>query len=182
MRGCLMPKDEDYTPQKYLLITPLDVKNERTARLKHQGHIDPVVNDVIPFGKGALDHDHKTDSVRAVLHSQNNAALGKVENAFQRYVKPFFDISISDWLANMSEFLSEDYSQNPLHPMWIKRSCISFNYLPEKQKDAVLKEFNKYEPKSNGKKRNLAFKALLTGRCITRGEAQEVIEAIKGDI
>lgn len=168
-----------YEPKKYLLITPLDVKEERTKRLKHQNNIDPITKEVISFGKGALDHDHKTDSVRAVLHSQNNAALGKVENAFQRYVKPFFNITITEWLTSMGEFLAQDYSQNPLHPMWIKRSCISFNYLTEKQKDKILKEFNRFTPKSNGTKRNLAFKALLTGRCITRGEAKEVIDRIK---
>jgi hypothetical protein len=164
---------------KGMLITVNEVRDLRTKMHKDQNFIDPTVNCPIEFSKAVLDHDHSTDHCRAALHRQSNAALGKIENAYIRYIKPFFNITIDEWLSNVGQYVSADYSANPLHPAWIKRLQTKFNYLNAKQKDLVLRELGAYERPSNDSKRKLAFGSLLKQGLVTKGEVLEIINYVR---
>lgn len=161
---------------KGLIITTKELQEQRSMMYNLQCKQDPIVREEIPLNKVVLDHCHKTDHCRAALHRQSNAALGKIENAYIRYIRPFFDITIETWLRNVAEFLEGDYTGNALHPGWLKRCCTKFNSLNARQKDYVLTELGAYQPRSNDDKRKLAFRALLTAGLVTKGEVMEIIE------
>jgi hypothetical protein len=66
--------------------------------------------------EAALDHDHKSGRVRGVLHSSCNILLGKVENFVGRYGQALKrEGRLENALKFMSSYMTDDYSENPLH-------------------------------------------------------------------
>ena len=61
------------------LYTTKDVQKVREQLYKEQEGIDPITGLTIPEKQKVLDHDHSNHYVRAVLHRQTNAVLGKIE-------------------------------------------------------------------------------------------------------
>ena len=68
------------------LYTTKDVAEVRTLLKERQSNIDPITGLDIPSKQHVLDHNHNTQFVRAVLHRQSNAVLGKIENLWSRYL------------------------------------------------------------------------------------------------
>ena len=75
------------------LRSPKDVQQVREQLLKEQGGIDAITGLEIPPKQAVLDHCHETQFVRAVASRQSNAALGKLENVYARYLKWWY----RDW-------------------------------------------------------------------------------------
>ena len=123
-----------------------------------------------------LDHCHDSQFVRAVLHRQTNAVLGKIENLEMRYLSWWFDGTLSDFLRGCADYLDKQHEQKYLHPAFIKKLQVQFNKLNEKQKQEVLRELGE-EIGCNGKERKVIFKKFVLKRTHTM---QEILDIIKG--
>ena len=62
------------------LYTTKDVQKVREKLYEEQEGVDPITGLIIPANQKVLDHCHDSQFVRAVLHRQTNAVLGKIEN------------------------------------------------------------------------------------------------------
>lgn len=60
-----------------------------------------------------LDHCHDTGRIRGVLHRQCNHAEGRIKDWVKRTGK---DNLPAPFLKNLIDYISADYSKNPLHP------------------------------------------------------------------
>ena len=65
-----------------------DAATFRNKQLKAQGYIDPITGEKIDPKDAVLDHAHFGEQrCRGVLHRECNSWEGKVQNAFNRYMK-----------------------------------------------------------------------------------------------
>ena len=159
------------------LYTPTDVKQLREQLAKQQQGIDPILKE--PFCETqALDHDHTTQHVRAVLNRNTNAFEGLVFNAYKRCLKWMTDKPLPEILRNLAVYLEQDYSHLPYHPNWMKRVSIDFNKLKEQQKDDVLIELGS-EKQGNAKARKAAFTVLVKDRALGYTEIVAAINKFK---
>ena len=74
------------------LYTTKDVQKVREQLYREQEGIDPITKLPIPDKQKVLDHGHSNHYVRAVLHRQTNAVLGKIENLWTRYLSWWFTV------------------------------------------------------------------------------------------
>ena len=160
------------------LYTTKDVARVRDKLKKEQNNTDPITGLEIPDKQAVLDHCHNTQFVRAVLHRQTNAVLGKVENMWVRYLSWWYEGTLSDFLRGTADYLDKEHDQQYLHPSFIKHLQVQFNKLNEKQKQDVLSEFNE-EKGCNGKERKLIFKKFVLKRNHSMQQILEVIEGVK---
>lgn len=67
----------------------------------------------VPDGKGVLDHDHKTGSIRGALHRGCNSLLGKLENNYKRY-----GVDLKMFSLGLSKYLEDNESDQYglIHP------------------------------------------------------------------
>ena len=65
------------------------VKEIREYLLRYQGGVCPLCREPISEGdKIALDHDHETGKIRAVLHNNCNVLEGKIAGLLKRFPVP----------------------------------------------------------------------------------------------
>lgn len=151
--------------KKIHLFTPQDVKKAREFLLKEQNGIDPVTKLVIPDKQSVLDHDHKTQYVRAVLHRQVNVLIGKIENAWLRYMSWWYTGTLPEFLRGCADYLEKEHPKEYVHPKFINKLVTEFNKLKERDKDFVLNMMGEQEKSKNGAERKIKFVALLkTGK------------------
>lgn len=162
------------------LYSVTDVKNARERLLEDQGGVDPITGLIIPCKQAVLDHDHKTQYVRAVLHRQSNAVLGKIENMWVRYLGWWYTGTLPEFLRGCADYLEKEHPQNYVHPAFVKYLQIQFNKLPEGQKKNVLSYFNS-ELGTNGKQRKELFKKVIMRKENSMKEFLSIIEKEKGD-
>ena len=156
------------------LYTTKDVARVRDKLKLEQGNIDPITGLKIPDKQAVLDHCHDSQFVRAVLHRQTNAVLGKIENLEMRFLSWWYEGSLSDFLRGCADYLDKEHEQKYLHPAFIKKLQVQFNKLNEKQKQNVLLHFNE-EKGCNGTQRKLIFKKFILKRTHSMDEILEVI-------
>ena len=156
------------------LYTTKDVARVRDKLKKEQNNIDLIIGLEIPDKQAVLDHDHNTQFVRGVLHRQTNVLLGKIENAYIRYIKWWYDGTLSDFLRGCADYLDKEHEQKYLHPAFIKKLQVQFNKLNEKQKQNVLSYFDE-EKGCNTAQRKLNFKKFVLKR---NHSMNEILEAI----
>lgn len=152
--------------KKIHLFTVAEIKDTREKLLAEQGGIDAMTGIEIPKGKAVLDHCHDTQYVRGVLHRQSNVMLGKIENGFMRYVKYWYEGSLSDFLRGAADYLDAGVDERYIHPSWMKKSQTEFNKLSEKNKNALL-GFLGLPHGNNSTERKEIFKKGLLSREIT---------------
>lgn len=157
------------------LYSPKDVTRVRGILLKQQEGIDPITGLVIPDKQSVLDHDHKTQYVRAVLHRQTNVLLGKIENAYIRYIAWWYQGTLPDLLRGCASYLETKHEQKYLHPAWIKHVQVQFNKLSEGSKKTVLECLGS-EVGSNGKQRKDLFKRVVMRKEHSMKDLLTVIE------
>lgn len=156
------------------LYSPADVKKTRELLLEQQEGFDPITGEEIPKGQAVLDHDHKTQYVRAVLHRQSNAVLGKIENLWTRYLGWWYSGTLSDFLRGCANYLDKEHPKDYLHPSALKRLQIDFNKLTESQKRFVLRSLGQPEG-SNGVERKKLFQNVLKSKQHGFVELQDLI-------
>lgn len=120
------------------LYTTADVAKVRNLLLQEQEGIDPITGELIPKGQAVLDHCHDSQFVRAVLHRQSNAVLGKLENMHSRYLGWWYDGTLSDFLRGAADYLELDHPQEYYHPGWLKKAKTEFNKLNAGQQLKLL--------------------------------------------
>ena len=157
------------------LYTTKDVQRIREQLLKEQGGRDLITGLVIPPKQSVLDHCHDSQFVRAVLHRQTNAVLGKIENLEMRFLSWWFDGTLSDFLRGCADYLDKEHEQKYLHPAFIKKLQVQFNKLNEKQKQNVLLHFNE-ETGVNSTQRKLTFKKFILKRSHSMRDILQVIQ------
>ena len=162
------------------LYSVKDVQKVREDLLIEQEGLDLITGLTIPPNQAVLDHDHNTQFVRGVLHRQTNVLLGKIENAYIRYIKWWYDGTLSDFLRGCADYLDKEHEQKYLHPAFIKKLQVQFNKLNEKQKQNVLLHFNE-EKGCNASQRKLYFKKFVLKRNHSMNEILEVIQKEKGN-
>lgn len=159
------------------LYTQKEVKETRDKLLKAQGG-KCLVSKVDVQGKEAcLDHSHKSQHVRGVLHRQINVALGRIESAYLRDVSWWCDKRLPELLRAFAEYLERDTSGAALHPGWIKTVKSKFNKLPEGKKDAVLKALSTTTG-ANAKERKELFRRAVLTRAFTYQQLLLILTAI----
>lgn len=144
------------------LYTTTEVKEVREKLLKEQKSLDALTGLPIPTGQAVLDHCHKTQYVRGVLHRQSNATLGKVENLYIRYLSWWYEGTLSDFLRATAEYLSKEHPTEYTHPAWLKRVQTDFNKLTAKQKDTILETIAGVTEGNDTQRKKLFKETLLT--------------------
>lgn len=144
------------------LYNTADVKKVREQLTKEQDNIDPLTKLQIEPKQHCLDHNHDTMKVRAVLARQSNAALGKIENIWTRYLSYWYPHDLPTFLEQSAEYLRmpDDHRWN--HPQWVKKVNTEFNKLKEAQKDIVLVALGQTKGKNGTERKKLFNRAVLT--------------------
>ena len=162
------------------LYTTKDVQKVREQLYRDQEGLDPITGLVIPEKQKVLDHDHSNHFVRAVLHRQTNAVLGKIENLWVRYLAWWYTGTLSEFLRGCADYIEKEHTKEYLHPAFIKSLQVQFNKLNEKQKQNVLSYFGE-ENGCNTKERKVIFKKFILKRTHSMNEILEVIKKEKGN-
>lgn len=157
------------------LYTTKDVQKVREHLYEEQGGVDPITRLIIPEKQKVLDHDHSTQYVRAVLHRQTNAVLGKIENLWTRYLSYWYTGTLSDFLRGCADYIEKEHPQNYLHPSFIKKLQTNFNKLNEKQKQLVLLSFGE-NAGSNATQRKALFKKFILKRTHSMEDILQTIQ------
>jgi len=158
------------------LYTTKDVQEVRQELLQKQKNIDPITKQVIPEKQAVLDHDHKTQFVRAVLSRQCNVVLGKLENMWTRYLSWWYTGTLPEFLRGCADYLEKEQPQDYVHPAWIKKAKTEFNKLSEGAKDRALKNLSSIAGKNSTERKKLFEKVIKSKRFTFR----EILEALKG--
>ena len=157
------------------LYTNKDVARVRDKLYKEQGGIDLITGLEIPDKQSVLDHCHESQFVRAVLHRQTNAVLGKIENLWVRYLAWWYTGTLSEFLRGCADYIEKEHPKEYLHPAFIKSLQVQFNKLNEKQKQNVLSHYG-LEKACNGNQRKVIFKKFILKRTHSMNEILAVIE------
>ncbi len=121
------------------LYTAADVRSVREDLLRKQNNTDLITGLFLAPKDAVLDHCHKTQVVRGALHRQTNVFLGKVENAWLRYMQHWYPNNLSTFLKELSEYVDKDFGTSEYyHPGWMKRVKADFNKLTAKQQNKAL--------------------------------------------
>lgn len=91
--------------------------------------------------------------------------LGKIENAFNRYIKHCYTGSLSNFLRQCANYLERPTDERYRHTQWQKQLKVQFNKLSEGQKRKVLESFNKQDGK-NSKERKEIFSKIILDRSL----------------
>ncbi len=161
--------------EKVHLYTTADVKRIREKLLKDQNQIDPITGFVIPEKQAVLDHCHDSQYVRAVLHRQSNAVLGKIENMWMRYLSWWYVGTLPEFLRGCADYLEKQHDQVYLHPSFLKHLQVQFNKLNEKSKQRVLEGLGS-DVGTNTKQRKELFRKKLLEKQHTFDQVLELIE------
>jgi hypothetical protein len=117
----------------------------------------------IPPKQHVLDHSHDDNQyVRSVLHRQSNAALGKIENLYTRYLKYWYPYDLPTFLRQCADYLEREECKEYRHPGWIKKLGTLFNSLGESQKKNVLIKVGLDQGKNSVERKKLFKDLVLT--------------------
>ena len=133
----------------------------------------------IPDKQAVLDHNHSTQFVRAVLHRQSNATLGKIENLYTRYLSYWYPYSLSTFLRQVANYIDKPDDKRYIHPAWLKRVKTDFNKLKTKEQNDMLTLLGIEELPSNLKGRKDLFNQVLLTRVFTFDTIQEFLILVK---
>lgn len=121
------------------LYTVADVKRVREILTKEQDNCCAITGLPIQIKQHCLDHNHdNTQHVRGVAHRQANAALGKIENLYVRYLSYWYPDTLSTFLRQCADYLEKEPDTRYRHNGWIKVVKVRFNKLKASQQDEVL--------------------------------------------
>lgn len=153
-----------------------DVKEVRELLITEQDGYDLLTLSKVLPNQQVLDHNHKNLFVRGVLNRATNSMVGKIENAFNRYMKHWYTGTISNFLRQCAEYLERKDDTRYRHSHWQKVVKTEFNKLNEAQKKSVLLFFGTEEGR-NAKERKELFAKIALNRDYGY---EKIITTIKG--
>jgi hypothetical protein len=84
-----------------------------------------------------VDHSHDTGKIRGVLHRQSNVLLGKIENAWKRYVQKSSAVQLPEALRNMADYLEKN-DLDLLHPYGATQLSKKFKIKKMHEQEKIL--------------------------------------------
>lgn len=162
------------------LHTPAEVREVRRALLEQQERKDLLTGLPLKWEDSVTDHNHKTHYVRGVIHRQSNAVLGKIENLWTRYLKYWYNGTLSEFLRKAADYLERPDDTRYVHPGWLKAMATKFRSLTEKEKAHVLNSMGKKDER-NSALRLASFKKALASRAFTLTQVEHIIQKAKND-
>lgn len=134
----------------------------RADLLKKQKGLDPIIKEKVQ--DPVLDHNHKGEQeCRAVLDRTVNSFEGKVQNAFDRYIKHLTDKDLPTILRNLADYYEKDFSENPIHHTALTVDVKKFKSLPAAQQISILESFGVMPESNSAKRANQARKLIKSG-------------------
>lgn len=91
-------------------LKPKEIACVRLRMLKEQKYKCPLCGNRIRKNDAALDHDHDTGRVRAVLHRNCNSIEGRIKHWARRS-----GVNHADFVNAVTRYWAVDYSHNPVH-------------------------------------------------------------------
>ena len=135
----------------------------RHELLKKQKGLDPITKEKVT--DPVLDHNHKGEQeCRAVLDRTVNSFEGKVQNAFDRYIKHLTDKNLPTILRNLADYYEQDYSETAIHHTALTIDVKKFKALPAAQQCSVLESFGVVPESNTSKRANQARKLIKSGQ------------------
>jgi len=123
------------------LRTTKDVARVRANLLEEQNGLDACTGLPIPKEQAVLDHCHDDEQfVRAVLHRQTNAAIGKIENFYKRLLAFWYSGTLPDFLRQAADYLEKQPDTRYRHPGWMKKAQTKFNKLSASNQRQLLQD------------------------------------------
>ncbi|WP_039660908.1 endonuclease domain-containing protein [Pantoea sp. MBLJ3] len=97
------------------------------------------------FNSSHLDHDHELDGnkagrCRGLLHPLVNVLEGRIKHQFNRSGLKG-EINYIEFLKYLTNYLQQDYTENPIHPRFITDSAQRFSRLTVKEMKSQLLDF-----------------------------------------
>ena len=161
------------------LYTVNDIKRVREILTEEQDNRCAITGLEIPPKQHCLDHIHNDEQyVRGVAHRQANAALGKVENIYTRYLSYWYPGKLSDFLRQCAAYLEKGADTRYRHNAWLKKVKVWFNKLNAKQQDQVLTNLG-YEKGTNLKQRRDIFAKLVLDRNLGYATIRTMIQIVQ---
>ncbi len=134
----------------------------RQELLKSQKGLDPIIKEKVQ--DPVLDHNHKGEQeCRAVLDRTVNSFEGKVQNAFDRYIKHLTDKDLPTVLRNLADYYEQDYTETHIHHTALTVDVKKFKNLPAAQQCSVLESFGVVPESNTAKRANQARKLIKSG-------------------
>lgn len=145
------------------LYNSKDKQVVRELLTKEQNNLCAITGLPIEPKQHILEHAHDDQMlIRGVTSRQANSALGVIERAWTRYLKWWYNGTLSDFLRQCANYLEKPHDTRWRHDMWIKKVNTAFNKLNESTKDKVLNALGCDKCK-NATERKKAFQsAILT--------------------
>lgn len=147
------------------LYNQSDVTHLREKLLVEQRYLDALTSLPIPDGQSVLDHNHDNMYVRGVLHRQVNAALGKIENIWVRFLSYWYPGDLKSFLRQAAAYLEKPNDTRYYHPKWIAKAKTSFNKLTAPQQRKLLESYE-LQTASNPAGRKEQFRKLLLTKTV----------------
>lgn len=143
-----------------------DVADARAKLLKEQNGFDALTRLPLDPKDAVLDHNHDTDTVRGAIHRQANAALGKIENLYKRYLSYWYPGTFREFLDKAADYIERDgghVDPTLYHPSWIKRAQRAFCKQPAMTQNEILIDMGiqKGSLPRNAEARKKAFRSIL---------------------
>lgn len=165
------------------LYNTKEVSEVRALLLHEQDNLDAATNFLLNPKDACLDHMHDDEQlVRAVLHRQVNAYVGKLENNYTRMISWWYPEDLPTFLEQCAEYLRAFPGDTRYrHPGWQKKIKTRFNKLSTGQMKQVLKAFDQDVGK-NLTERKKIFGKLVMDRSIGYNRLREVINKVEQSI
>lgn len=145
------------------LYNASDKKRVRELLTIEQSNLCAITGLPIEPKQHILEHSHDDQMfIRGVTSRQANSALGVIEKMWIRYMKWWYNGTLSNFLRQCADYLEKEHDSRWRHDMWIRKINTEFNKLKEAQKDKVLLALGQTAGKNGAERKKLFQKMLLT--------------------
>ena len=145
------------------LYTTKDIATVRALLIKEQNGVSALTG--LTLSKPCLDHCHSPENeqlVRGVLNSNENVALGKIENLYARYIGWWFKGTYPEFLRLCADYIERGVDRRFRHSCFIKRLNVEFNKLSESKKDEVLLMLDKPKGKNTAERKKYFNQSVMS--------------------
>ena len=145
------------------LYNASDKKRVRELLTVEQSNLCAITGLPIETKQHILEHSHDDQMfIRGVTSRQANSALGVIEKMWVRYMKWWYNGTLSNFLRQCADYLEKEHDSRWRHDMWIRKINTEFNKLKEAHKDVVLVALGQTKGKNGAERKKLFQKAVLT--------------------